>query len=189
MDEVVRRARQARRRSRASPRRAQESLAPFAAHAVVLHVAEQADAVERTGTHRGRRLAPSSLGDDGLDLGARQDVAGQALEQPVELEVADVGRDLGQVLVRDLGRGLVDRFLQAMLVAALVGAQRRQALADRHQVARPEQGVPADVLEGVFLLVRVDVATPERPRKASSGCAFARARAAPSGRSSPGARC
>ena len=82
---------------------------------------------------------------------------GQPAEEPLELEVADVGRDLGQVLVGDLGRRLVHDLLQPVLVAPLVGPQRGQALADRHQVARPEQRVPADVVEGVLLLAGVDV--------------------------------
>ena len=97
------------------------------------------------------------VGADQLELGAADDVARQAIEEQLGLEPGDVRRDLGQVLVRDLGRRRVDRFLQPVFVAALVGAKRGQPLADRHQVARPEQRVAADVLERVFLLARVDV--------------------------------
>ena len=49
------------------------------------------------------------------------------------------------------------RFFQAMLVAALVGAQRGEAVADRHQIARAQQRVPAHVLERVFFLAGVGV--------------------------------
>ena len=81
----------------------------------------------------------------------------QALEQPIELQVTHVGFDLGQVLVGDLDGGQVDGLLHLELVTALVGAKGRNPLADRHQVAGPEQRVATDVLEGIFLFTRVDV--------------------------------
>src|SRR5215510_9101077 len=44
-----------------------------------------------------------------------------------------------------------------MLVAPLLGAERCQMLADGHQVARPEQGVSADVIKGIFVLTGIDM--------------------------------
>ena len=76
---------------------------------------------------------------------------GQHLEQLLQRQVADVGRDLRQVLVRDLVRGLVYRFHHPVLVAPLVRAQRDQPVADRHQVARAQRGVVADVFEDILL--------------------------------------
>jgi hypothetical protein len=72
VDEVVRRPRQSCRSIRTSLRRAEEALPPFAAHAVVLHVAEQAD------RYSANSAAPSSrpstpLGiEQCVDLGAGQ---------------------------------------------------------------------------------------------------------------------
>jgi hypothetical protein len=94
---------------------------------------------------------------------SRQHVARQRAQQPLELEVADMRRDLGEVFVADLGRSLVHDLLEAQLVSSLVRPQDGQALADRHEIARTEQRVAAQVLERVLLLARVRV----RHRRAS----------------------
>src|SRR5262245_50132376 len=130
--------------------RTQEALAPFATRAIVLHPAEQPDAVQRP---RRARADPRYLtAVERVDLGARKDRTEKPLQQSFEIDVAEEWANLGQVFLRDLGRGAMHGILQPVLMAALVGAQSREPLADRHQVARAQERVPAEELERVLLL-------------------------------------
>src|SRR5690349_14224110 len=72
-----------------------------------------------------------------FDVLARQHVARKHAKEALDFELTDERRNLGQVLLRDLGGGLVNGFLEAELIAPLLGPQRRQTLTDGHQVPRP----------------------------------------------------
>jgi len=65
----------------------------------------------------------------------------------------------------DLGGGLVDDLLEAELALALLGSKRGKPLADGHQIAGPQQRVPADVLENLLVLARVDIGHRAPPEK------------------------
>ena len=84
-------------------------------------------------------------------------MAGYPAEDLLEVEAPYVGRDLGQVFLRNLRGGRNDRILEAMLVAPLVRPQCHQPLADGHEIPRPQQRVPADVFEYVLLFARIGV--------------------------------
>ena len=72
----------------------QEALHRFAADPVVVHVAEEAGPVKRAEHVLGIR--PSTVPrEEVLHLLARQDVAGQPVQESFEVEIARVGRDLG----------------------------------------------------------------------------------------------
>ena len=51
-----------------------------------------------------------------------EDVAGELAEELGQVEAGDVGRDLDEVLLSDLGSRLVHDLLQPLLVASLVRA-------------------------------------------------------------------
>ena len=96
--EVVRRARQHAVGLERALARPEESLDPFASHPVVVQVAQEPDAIERA-EHVSlvdggalAAVAPEEL----LDLVAAEDVPGDAPEEALQVQVADVRGDLGQ---------------------------------------------------------------------------------------------
>src|SRR5262249_10971288 len=138
--------------------RSQKALRPLAANPVVMNVAEKAHAVERAE----HVLLLATRGDAVLqeylfDFPARQHMPRQTRQELLQLELADVRGDLGQVFVSDLGGALVDNFLEAKLASPLVGTQRGQPVADGHQVTRPQERMSAYVLEDILFLVSVGV--------------------------------
>ena len=135
----------------------QEALPPLAANQIMLDISEQADAVQRMQSIVARVRSRIVTAGDRLHLGACQDVPGQTKEERIQIEITDVGRDFGQILVRDLVRRLVHRLLQAILVSSLVGPKCDKPVADGHQIAGSQQRVPANVLERVLLLACVGI--------------------------------
>ena len=163
VDQVVCRARQHAVRLERRLAGTQEALPPLPTDPIVLDVAEQAHSVERTEDMLGRALAAARIvlrivfPEECVHLGAGHDVPGESGEDSFQVHVADIWGDLRQVLVGDLGRRLVHHLLEPVLVLALVRPERGEPFADGHQVARPQQRVPAHVLEGILLLAGVGV--------------------------------
>ena len=136
--------------------RPQESLCPFAAHAVIMDIAEKTDPVERT--EHVLLLATrceAVLEEQRLHLRAGQHIAGEPSQKLFELEVADMRSDLGEILIGDFRGGLVHDLLEAELASPLMWPERSETLADGHQVARAEQRVPADEIKDRFVFTRV----------------------------------
>src|SRR5262249_31162395 len=147
MEQIVRGMRQRSDRLERRFARAQETLPPLAADAVVVDVAEQSHAIERV--ENVLLLATGSdavFEEESLDLFARQNVARQNTKEPFHLQLADERSDLGKVFLRNLRCSEVDDFLEPKLALALLGPKRGKTLADGHQIARAKQRVAADVV-------------------------------------------
>ena len=59
-------------------------------------------------------------------------------EEALEIQVTKVWRDLSQVLVSDLGSGLVHHFLEAVPLPSLLWSESGQTLPNGHEIARPQ---------------------------------------------------
>ena len=140
MHEVVRRSRQHAVRCERAFARAQEPLYPLPAYPIVVHVTKQPDSIE--GTEHvpllESALLPVVLLEEAFHLFSSQNMSREPPEEALEIQVAKVWRDLGQVLVRDLGGGLVHHFLEAMLLPSLLWSESGQTLPNGHEIARPE---------------------------------------------------
>src|SRR6266436_7538376 len=140
MHEVVRRSRQhAVRRERAFAR-AQEPLNPLPADPIVVHVTKQPDPIEGTEhvPFLESAMLPVVLLEEAFHLSSSQNMSREPPEEALEIQVTKVWRDLGQVLVCDLGGGLVHHFLEAMLLPSLLWPESGQTLPNGHEIARPE---------------------------------------------------
>jgi hypothetical protein len=139
MHEIVRRSRQDAVRCERAFARAQESLYPLPAHPIVVNVPEQTNPIE--GTEDVPLLESSLLivrVEEGFNLISRHNMPRESPQKALEIQVAKVWTDLGQVLIRDLRGRLIHDILQAMLLSSLLRSESRQALPDGHEIARPE---------------------------------------------------
>src|SRR4051794_6682734 len=101
-----------------------------------MDIAEKAHAVERTENVlllAARR--ETVLEEQRLQLLAGQHIAGETSQKLLELQVADMRSDLGQILVGDFGGGLVHDLLEADLTSPLMWPECGQTFTNGHQVA------------------------------------------------------
>src|SRR5215475_14070460 len=108
MHEVVRGSRQHAVWFQRAFARAQEPLYPLPAHPIVMNVPQQAKPVE--GAEHVPFVEPATLPvvlvEEGFHLFSAQNMSREPPKEAFEIQIAEVRRDLSQVLVRDFGRRL-----------------------------------------------------------------------------------